>query len=103
MIPKRASIGVNMQPGRELLTIDGVEVEVRRDDPAVLELRHGPDLEPLGALELTGDGTAFVARTPRGDLLTQASPWGGPITARFRTRELGARALLAERRRAGTH
>ncbi len=80
-----------------LLVIDGLEVRFENGEDGALRVLT-PDGE-IGRLELLPSAAGFVARLSSGDTLTKPSPWGGPVTARFGTRELGARALISRRYR----
>ena len=78
--------------------VDGAPVRFVRSGEgswSVFSLRAGSDeAVPIGSLELAEDGAGFVARRREGGVLTRPSPWGGPVTARFGSRDLAARALL---------
>lgn len=76
-----------------VIAIDGVEVEVSRLDGNRFRLVSNE--REIGSLELVPGGTGFIARRVNGDNLKRPSPWGGEVTARFQTRELAVRALLA--------
>ncbi len=80
-----------------LLVIVGLEVRFENGEDGALRVLT-PDGE-IGRLELLPCAAGFVARLSSGDTLTKPSPWGGPVTARFGTRELGARALISRRYR----
>ena len=75
----------------EHLVVEGTEVLVVRTGNS---LRVVCGDEPIGSLELAGDGTSFVARRPSGNAVTRPSAWGGAVTAQFGSRELAVRALL---------
>lgn len=79
----------------ERLSIDGTEVRFMNAREDALELVTG-DGKALGRLLFMREANAFRAETPDGRLLQQPSRWGGTVTARFGSRELGARALLDE-------
>lgn len=51
-------------------------------------------LRPLGRLRTAPNGESYSAALASGTVLTRPSPWGGPVTARFQSRELAVRALL---------
>lgn len=55
----------------------------------------GGDHQLLGTLSFGRDRSELVARTSNGEPLMEASPWGGALRARFATRDLAVRALLA--------
>jgi hypothetical protein len=48
----------------------------------------------VGRVELVRGSTELVAFRPDGEPLRAPSPWGGPVTARFGSRSVAARALL---------
>ena len=77
----------------DVLLIDGLEVRFETAEDGSLRVLT-PDGE-IGQLELMASGAGFVARLTSGDRLTKPSHWGGAVTARFGTRELGARALIS--------
>ncbi len=78
-----------------LLIIDGLEVSFESGEHGALRVLT-PEGE-IGRLELTASGAGFIARLSSGETLTKPSRWGGSVTARFGTRELGARALISRR------
>jgi len=76
------------------MVIDGVEVTFSSREEGTVEVSVAPEGRVLGKLRLSEDATFFRAETADGRVVSQPSPWGGMVSARFRTRELGARALL---------
>lgn len=77
------------------MLIDGVEVSFRSLEDGTVEVSVLPEGRLIGRLRLTDDATSFRAETADGRVLEQPSAWGGTVSARFRTRHLAARALLA--------
>jgi hypothetical protein len=78
----------------EVMVIDGVEVTFSPREDGTVVVSAAPEGRVLGKLRLSEDATFFRAETADGRVVDQPSPWGGRVSARFRTRELGARALL---------
>ncbi len=76
------------------MLIDGVEVSFRPREDRTVEVSVVPEGRLIGRLLLTDDSTSFRAETADGRVLQQPSPWGGTVSAKFRSRELAARALL---------
>jgi hypothetical protein len=78
------------------VNVDGTELEFVALEDGTLQVLAGPGRVEVGRLHPTEGATSFRAATPEGRFLQQPSPWGGPVTARFLTREIAARALLKE-------
>lgn len=77
------------------LVVDGTAVRfVPSDDD---RLRVLADEADIGSIEPAPDGPGYVARGSDGEALTRASQWGGSVSARFGSKELVVRALLALR------
>jgi hypothetical protein len=49
----------------------------------------------IGSIEPVADDSGYVARGRDDEPVTRASQWGGRVTARFGSKELAVRALLA--------
>lgn len=78
----------------ESIVVDGVEVTF--DASSGDGLTVVADGRVLGRLELVRDSTEIVAFRTSGAPLRRRSRWGGEMTARFGSRELAVRALLAD-------
>lgn len=76
------------------MNVDGVEIAFEPEDEDGSAVTVLADGRRLGRLELVEEGSGLVAYRENGQAVQRPSPWGGPVTARFQTRELAVRALL---------
>jgi len=76
------------------MVIDGVEVSFQPQEDGTVAVSVLPEGRLIGRLRLTDDATSFRAETADGRVLQQASPWGGTVSAKYRTKDLAVRALL---------
>jgi hypothetical protein len=79
----------------EELIVDGRPVRFLPESGNGWAVVTGADERLVGRLTLVEGGSGFIAFRADGSALTKPSRWGGAVTARFGSRELAARALLA--------
>jgi hypothetical protein len=75
------------------MEIDGVRVVFEAAEGRVRVFADGRE---IGSLELVRHSRELVAFRPDGEPLRTLSRFGGSITARFSSREVAARALMAQ-------